>query len=327
MNTRIALLFSFLCLTLNIFSQEATVTKTSKNADSSLKSQRLSDQVNSGSSDLASLRYRDRIYFTSMRQQPGDEAPVSRIYSFTPGNKPVEETELNFKKKTSHIGSMTLTPDAQRIYFSVCRDSDPEKCELWYRDREYEGTWSISKKLPDFINLRGYTTMQPAIGWDASLKQYVLYFVSDRPGGKGKKDIWCSPVTWDGNFETPFALDVNTPQDEVTPFFYQPSQTLFFSSNGYKGLGNFDIYKAEKTGNESWSKAENMGRPFNSGYDDLYFTWHESSQSAYLASDRPGSLCDSKTGEGQCFDLYEIPAAGKVFIAKAPEEGTVTARK
>jgi hypothetical protein len=192
------------------------------------------------------------------------------------------------------------------MYYTLCKGDDQTECTLWYKDREYEGGWGVAKKLPDFINLKGFTAMQPTVGWDLSLKKFVLYFVSDRPGGQGQLDVWCSPITWDGQFETPFSLGLNSPGDDVTPYFHQPSQTLYFSTNGRKGIGRFDIFRAEKSETGAWSQPVNPGRPFNSAYDDLYFTLHESSQIAYLTSDRPGSLCKGAIEGQACYDLYEV---------------------
>jgi OmpA-OmpF porin, OOP family len=197
-------------------------------------------------------------------------------------------------------------PDASRMYFTLCRDEAMQDCEIWYRDREYEGTWGVAVKLPEAINLKGANTTQPAIGWDASTRKYTLFFASNRPGGHGKMDIWASTITWDGKFEAPVCLPFNTPEDEVTPSYSQTGQTLFFSSNGLKGQGRFDVHSVKKADGGKWGQPQNLGRPFNTAYDDLFYTYHESSQTGYLASDRPGSQCTGSTDGFNCFDIYEV---------------------
>jgi hypothetical protein len=167
-------------------------------------------------------------------------------------------------------------------------------------------------KLPESINLRGSNNTQPAIGFDASQKKYVLYFASDRKGGKGKMDIWASTITWDGKFGEPTCLPFNTPEDEVTPSYNQTAQTLYFSSNGLKGTGRLDVYFANRDMAGNWAKPENMGKPFNTAYDDLFFTYHEASQTGYLASDRPGSQCSDSVEGFNCFDIYELKKMGTV---------------
>jgi len=35
---------------------------------------------------------------------------------------------------------------------------------------------------------------------------------------------------------------INTPGNEKSPFIHSDSQTLYFSSDGHKGLGGYDIF-------------------------------------------------------------------------------------
>lgn len=295
------------CLCMNLSGQKAAFAGLTT-TPAKMKVQRFETGINSFSADFAPARYGDRIYFTSILtvKEKKETRQVSRIYSFLQGEEPRLEMELNSAKAGIHIANVALMPDASRMYYTLCKDEGQQDCELWYRDKEYEGNWSVARKMPEPINKRGYTTTQPAIGWDASLKKFVLYFVSDRPGGAGKLDIWASAITWDGQFETPYPLSVNSPDDDVTPYFHRATQTLFFSSNGFKGTGRFDIYQAVKSSEGQWKEAVNLGRPFNTAYDDLYFTLHEASQTAYLSSDRPGSFSNGAIDGWECYDIYKI---------------------
>lgn len=316
MTFRILTFVALSCLGTPLFGQQAILTNAPKTAQ--LKLERFETGINSPSADFAPARYGDRIYFTSIFtfKEKKEEQQVSRIYSFTPGEKPTLEMELHSKKSGVFIANVALMPDASRMYYTVCKDEQQQDCEIWYREKEYEGAWGVGKKLPDLINLRGFTTTQPSIGWDFSMKKFVLYFVSNRPGGKGKLDIWASPITWDGQFEQPINLPVNTSEDDVTPYFHRSSQTLYFSSNGRKGFGRFDIFHAVKTNDGYWSEPVNPGRPVNTAYDDLYFTLHEASQTAYLSSDRPGSISNGAIDGWECYDLYKIEL-GNLNIERA----------
>ncbi len=305
MTARIILtsLMGLLCLA---FSNAQNSPKPSSITTYEYGAQRYSNTINAQVADFAPVRYGDRIYFSSTREAKPGEAPVSRIFSFTLGEQPKADNEFNLKKNNKHVACPALMPDASRMYFTICSDEAMQKCELWYRDRDFDGTWGAAVKLPEQINLRGSNNTQPAIGFDASQKKYILYFASNRPGGKGKMDIWASPITFDGKFETPYCLPFNSPGDEVTPSYNQTAQMLYFSSNGLKGAGRLDVFSAKKDKTGNWEAPQNMGKPFNSGYDDLFFTFHEPSQMGYLASDRPGSQCDGSVEGFNCFDIYEI---------------------
>ncbi|MCF8246690.1 MAG: hypothetical protein K9J37_17405 [Saprospiraceae bacterium] len=303
MLTRILTLVGCILAFANLAAQQP---KNTSKANSNIQVKRFDNTMNSPIADFAPVRYGDRVYFSSLRQETVGGTAISRIFSYTPGHEPTVDAEFNPKNNESHIACPTLMPDASRMYFTLCRDEAMQKCEIWYRDREYEGTWGVAQRLPEFINARGANTAQPAIGWDATLKKYTLFFASNRAGGKGKMDIWASTITWDGKFEAPVCLPFNTPEDEVTPSFSQTGQTLFFSSNGLKGQGRFDIFAAQKNKDGNWASPQNLGRPFNSAYDDMFYTYHESSQTGYLASDRPGSLCTGSVEGFGCFDIYEV---------------------
>lgn len=300
MLTRILTLAGCILAVVNLAAQSPKI-------NSDIQVRRLNNIVNSPNADFAPVRYGERIYFSSLRQTTPGATAVSRIFSYTPGHEPTVDTEFNPKNNSrNHTACPTLMPDASRMYFTLCRDEAMQQCEIWYRDREYEGTYGAPQKLPEIINERGANTAQPTIGWDVIAKKYILFFASNRRGGKGKMDIWACSITWDGKFETPVCLPFNTPEDEVTPSYNQGSQRLFFSSNGLEGLGRFDIFSVEKARDGNWATPKNMGRPFNTAYDDLFYTYHEATQTGYLASDRPGSQCGGSIEGFGCFDIYEV---------------------
>ncbi len=300
---RFLLIFSFFFFSFNVNAQRSV---NRKPVPAKVMVQRLGNQVNTTASDFASARYGDRIYFTSMYRKTDDGSLVTRIYSFTNDSEATLVNDLSMNRKSAHIAHIAFMPDASRVYFTICKDDDQGDCQIWFRDKEYEGNWGVAQKLPGIINQRGTTSTQPSIGWDEEQKKFALFFVSDREGGRGGKDIWVSHITWDGNFITPYSLPVNTAKDDVAPYFDRNSQVLFFSSNGMKGVGRFDIYQAEKLG-DMWAPPTNLGRPYNSAYDDLYYTVHENSGKAYFTSDRPGSFCNGGSTEGwNCYDIYEV---------------------
>ncbi len=158
---------------------------------------------------------------------------------------------------------------------------------------------------PLTINEPGFTTTHPTIGYDQETGQEILFFVSDRNGGKGKLDIWASYIDENGSLSTPFNVEqLNTEWDEITPFFHSPSQRLYFSSKGYESFGGYDIYNAQNINGE-WSLPYNMGSPVNSSYDDIYYLRSDCSGS-YFASNRWGSTFLEEAKETCCYDLYAV---------------------
>ncbi len=164
--------------------------------------------------------------------------------------------------------------------------------------------WSKPEKLPPLINDPNYTSTQPALGRTAKTNREILYYVSDRPDGRGGLDIWYT--VWNDKkqlFSKPrnLGFKINTAGDEMTPFYNLSTRNLYFSSNGLPGIGGLDIFKAFGERNR-WSNINNLGYPINSSYDDLYFTVNKSGEFGFFVSNRPGGK--SINNETCCDDIY-----------------------
>jgi hypothetical protein len=188
------------------------------------------------------------------------------------------------------------------------------ECAIYMSERS-GATWIEGKKLNEEINLKGSTNTQPYLAKN-NVGQEVLYFVSNREGGKGGNDIWLSVMNKKGEFGTPRNLGskVNTDRDEVTPFYDTPTGTLYFSSNGWISMGGADIYKTQSDASGKFTnRAENLGAPFNSACDDNYFRPGRSGEEGYLVSNRPGIY--SVRGKTCCYDIFSYKYDRRVFVA------------
>ncbi|MEY3366954.1 MAG: hypothetical protein RI973_109 [Bacteroidota bacterium] len=290
---------------------------------------RLSGNVNSSASELAPFRYADKIYFSSNKDEVRDASHHRRLYTAV-GDNPAFLFEGNPREKSISVLDATLTPDARRVYLSICEEREGQHCEIWYREKDYEGKWGAIKKLPRHINLSGYHVRQPATGYSSTMKKELLFFSSDRPGGKGGFDIWYCTVEPGGNFSEPLNLPFNAEKDEVTPFYYGNEQILYFSSDSGEGsIGGFDIFRADIVKKDSWSAAENLGLLFNSAADEIYFTYHGSSRTAYFASNRDAEVAGKPEDEKSNFDIYQVKPLVRIDISvydsknKKPVDGTM----
>ncbi len=269
------------------------------------KTKKLGTNINTPYSDYAPFRYGERLYFSTTKLDENGNPSIDHIVSSLLTGTPADWTE-NSEKQGESTAHAALTADNRRIYYTICKEEKPGKqeCEILTRERAFEGYWLPAKRLKG-INMDGFNSTHPSIGFDFNLRKEVLYFASDRPGGKGGYDVWCSPIEANGVHGTPFPLPFNSPQDDVTPFFYQQGQVLFFSSNRQEKNG-YDIYRIEKK-NKAWGEAEALNEVFNSPYNEVYFTCHQRSGRTYFCSDRPG--CNSADPAKPCigYDIYEGP--------------------
>lgn len=285
----------------------------------------LPEQVNSGYTDFAPTSLgEDKLMFASLMKDSvvhykhGEDA-IFNINLYESQRKDDETwSEPILKKELSeefdHVANGVYGPDST-FYYTKCYQ-DPRNefvCHIFTRKILSDGSFDNHEhKLNSKINKHGYTTTQPTFGKFYKRKgkkkmwYHVMYFVSDRVGGVGGRDIWYSVID-NGKHAAPVncGKSINTVRDEITPYYDQEKSTLFFSSNYKYGLGGHDVFSS-KGKLKRFGKAENMGMPFNSSYDDTYFVPSPDTVDlinfGYLVSNRPGG--HALASETCCDDIY-----------------------
>lgn len=131
-------------------------------------------------------------------------------------------------------------------------------------------------------------------------KKYLI-FSSNRPGGKGGMDLWYSDFK-KGVWGLPKSLGtkVNSPGNEIGPYYDHERKELFFASDFHYGLGGFDMFKAQG----GWKRptgVTNLGQPLNTSLNDMYYTPLDSLNGVFTSS-RTGSKTDKDAA--CCNDLY-----------------------
>lgn len=269
----------------------------------SLSVEHIKNGINSPYSEFGATFRDSTIYFSSMKFQDKKKMFYSKVLRQRSDGQ-IEELDFNTEDKFA--ANPTISFDGNRIYYTLCNYDviGNINCEIVFRDRKYEDVWGEAQSLPAFINFPGFTATHPTIGYDKLNQREVLFFVSNRPGGKGKLDIWYSTVAPNGKFTRPVNHSIiNSKENDVTPFFHSPTQTLYFSSDGYPGMGGYDIYKVKRSG-RSWQTPVHMVYPLNSSYNDFYFSLNEGGEKSYFASNRIEALEIDEENEACCNDLF-----------------------
>ncbi len=199
-----------------------------------------------------------------------------------------------------------LSADEKTMIFTRCFDSvslgNRISCKLYRSTKKNDLEWNEPEELKS-LNAEGSTTTEPAWGVDANGKD-ILYFVSNRKADSGL-DIYYAAVNTDGTFGavTDAGSSVNTPGDDLTPFFDKKNNTLYFSSDGHPSLGGLDVFKVFGTpGN--FGTAVNAGVPINSSADDLYLALDDKAAKGFMVSNRVGTT--SPRGATCCDDIWTV---------------------
>jgi outer membrane protein OmpA-like peptidoglycan-associated protein/tetratricopeptide (TPR) repeat protein len=181
-------------------------------------------------------------------------------------------------------GTCTISADGRILIFTTCEGRESfGSCDL-YMSQRLGSDWSVPENLGKEINSKAWES-QPSLSADGR----VLYFISDRKNGMGKRDIYVSERLEDGSWSQAVNAGpgVNTIDDEVSPFIHVNGKTLFFSSRGYPGFGGFDIYFTERIGS-SWTTPENIGYPINDHDDQVSLFITTNGENAYYSYEVQG---------------------------------------
>ncbi|WP_300569267.1 OmpA family protein [Flavobacterium sp.] len=259
-------------------------------------------EFNSKYSDFGAYLKESSIYFVSARNTARktyewNDQPFLDIYKTDYKDGKVNSAsvlvdDLNTK---FHEGPITISADGNTVYFS--RESFFDQKGVKSADKKVKmgkmNIYKATKENDKWVNTtsvsfngKDYNTTSPSLSKDGT----ALYFISDMPGGIGKTDVWKVAVNADGSFGTPENLGnkVNTEGSEQFSFIAD-NNTLYFASNGRKGLGGLDVFAYEIGSNK---EAVNLGKPVNSEKDDFGFTFNQAQNIAFLSSNRDGGYGD-----------------------------------
>lgn len=221
----------------------------------------------------------------------------------------------NFNDAAAEVGNGCYSPNGDRFYFTRCvvGDSFRFTCKI-YQSIFLEYNWGPAVEVGGNVNEVGSSNTMPFVAKVG--KKEVLYFASDRKlQSRGGYDIWYSIIDpRNGSVRRPqnCGKQINTTSDELTPYYDTRVGKLYFSSNGKKSFGGFDIYSA--TGGPSrYSNIQNMGYPINSPADEFYFIKDPIGKpDAYIVSNRIGSI--ALKNPTCCNDIWRIQYEPKLAV-------------
>ena len=180
-------------------------------------------------------------------------------------------------------GVGSFTPDGNTMYYTYCgKDNSVAKTAEIRSSARSGAKWGQGQRIEitkDTFSVFAHPAVSP-------MGDY-LYFVSDMPGGFGGKDIWRAAIigTNDFGYVENLGPEINTAGDEMFPYVHS-NGNLYFSSNGWAGMGGLDIFIAEMDSTTGSWRIENMGYPINSAGDDFGITFGTGGDFGYFSSNR-----------------------------------------
>lgn len=279
-----------------------------------VKVENLGDSINSEYPDFSPVLSADErmiIYTTRRANSTGAEKGLDGQYyedivvSYKDDNgkwsspKPVSE----FINTNGNEASINISPDGQTLI--VYQDIGKGGGDVFFSTWDGKD-WSSLQQFGSDVNTKYWET-HACLSADGN----TLYFVSDRPGGYGGRDIYRCVKLPNGKWSLAQNAGpvINTKYDEDGPFIHPDGITLIFSSNGHKTMGGFDIFVSIMEEDKKFSEPVNMGYPINTPGDDVFFVTSPDGKRGYFSSSKEGGF-----GEKDIYMMF-IPDAKEKPLA------------
>lgn len=200
-------------------------------------------------------------------------------------------------------GAHTLSADGNTLIYTQCENKNGlGSCDL-YISYKILNEWTSPQNIGTPINTPQWESM-PSI----SAMGDKLFFASRRPGGFGGSDIWMSKRLSNEKWSIPANLgpSINTVNDDQAPFIHSDGQSLYFMSNGHKGMGGFDLYLTRLDSLSQWGKPINLGYPINTISDEGALCINRTGETAYFSSSKNDSTINTLSTKNNV-DIFSFP--------------------
>ena len=237
------------------------------------------------------------------------------------GEATIKTSHLNNKQNNAVVG---ISKDGNTIYL----------VDAYRKYNDANQGIAISKldgkkwSKPEYIEISGMNYLANHFyGFYVNPEETVMLLSMVSENGKGKEDLHISLKEGDSCWSTPKSLgeNVNSEGYEMSPFLALDNNRIYFSSNGFGGEGDADVFYIDKLGDDwfTWSNPINLGANVNSAGFDAYFSIGEDNL-AYFSSNRNDGQNDIFTtqitieiiGEEPAVEepLAEVPLAVEVVV-------------
>lgn len=196
----------------------------------------------------------------------------------------------------AHDANMSISPDGNTIFIYKNVIDVTKSGDIYYSTRKPTGEWQEPRAHEgEYVN-SSFFESSACITPDGN----TIFYVSEKAKeGFGNGDIymvkkvgkvWGKPAN--------LGSTINTVYDEIGVYIHPDGKTLFFSSNGHKTMGGYDIFMSVLGEDGRWSEPINLGYPINTTRDEIHFVLGTDRRTAYISSNR-----DDGFGK---YDIYVV---------------------
>ncbi len=186
----------------------------------------------------------------------------------------------------SHNYVCTVTPDGNTLLLA----------NKYVKDGKSIGGVSISNRInsldewtfPQEVKIDNYYNLSKFAEFFLANNRKSLLLAVQRKDSYGDRDLYVSFAKSDSTWSEPRNLGntINTAGIELTPFLAADDKTLYFSSNGFSGYGETDIFMSRRLDDSwvEWTEPVNVGSFLNSKDWDASCTIDAKGEYVYFVS-------------------------------------------
>lgn len=253
----------------------------------------LFDPVNSSYDELSPVVSPDgRLLFFTRANHPSNVGGVrdpgdiwfSVLTDANTWSAPVHaDAKLNDRSFNAVAG---FSADGSRIF--LMNHFDPSGATARTQGLSVSVNGASGWSRPQNITIPFFRNESPYISGEINPDETIFVYAAEAYGSVGVEDIYVTLRNGDGSWGEARNLGrvINTPYQEQTPFLSADTRTLYFSSNGRRGAGSFDVYSSARLDDtwQNWSEPENLGPAINTEGRDLYYHFFEPGGYAYFTT-------------------------------------------
>ncbi|MEM6766223.1 MAG: VWA domain-containing protein [Bacteroidota bacterium] len=176
-----------------------------------------------------------------------------------------------------------VSADGRRVYFQSWNPFINISGGPYYRAERSGSRWGEPVGLGGGIT-QFFRIFHATDGMSISPKEDIFLVAAGMDSYEAPMDIYISRKTEFG-WTYCRRLGISTYGNERSVFIAGDGKTIYFSSDGYEGMGGLDIYKTTLKPDGTIGEVINLGAPFNTAGDDFGFILTQDGSEAYFVRD------------------------------------------
>lgn len=198
-----------------------------------------------------------------------------------------------------------VSADGRRVYFQSWNPLIEMTGGPYYKAERTGSRWGRPQGLGGGIT-QFFKIYRATDGMSISPKEDLFLVAAGLNSYEAPMDIFYSRKTEYG-WTYCKKLGLSTNGNERSVFIAGDGRTIYFSSDGYKGMGGLDIFKTTIQSDGTLGEVINLGAPFNTPGDDFGFILTKDGSEAYFVRDGDIYFADLTEADERMKPIVEKP--------------------